>query len=86
LKGKQKSFPFFIEIIWKYHFILLSLYRLIKTTSIMKNIITYLFAVALLSAFTSVFATTPQSWGEFFLGFGVMSLFWGGMLAPVLAD
>ena len=52
----------------------------------MKNVITYLFAVALLSAFTSVFATTPQSWDEFFLGFGVMSLFWGGMLAPVLAD
>ena len=52
----------------------------------MKKVITYLFAVALLSAFTSVFATTPQSWDEFFFGFGIMSLFWCGMLAPVLAD
>jgi hypothetical protein len=52
----------------------------------MKNVLAYLFAVVLLSALTSVFSTLPQSWEQFFWGFGVCSLFWGGMLAPVLAD
>ena len=36
MKGKQKSFPFFIEIIWIIKNIVLYLYCQIKTTSIMK--------------------------------------------------
>lgn len=50
----------------------------------MKNVIAYLFSVALLSAFTSCFGGMPTTMESFWFGFGVCSVFWGGMLAPVL--
>ena len=49
----------------------------------MKKFLGYLFAVALLGTFTGVFASYGNN---VLMAVGVFSLFWAGMLAPMLCD
>jgi hypothetical protein len=50
----------------------------------MKDVLNYLFAVLIMGIITACFMTFPTSWEEFSFGLLFSSVFWLGMLAPML--